>query len=52
VGLECKGEGSWFEARDLGGWELATMSKTSVFQVSRFLLWHKGLCPDIIKLFV
>jgi hypothetical protein len=36
AGLESKGEGSWFQARDLSGWEFATMSKTSVFQVSGF----------------
>ncbi len=47
-GLEIKGEGSWFQARDLSGWEFAPMSKTSVFQVSvSFLLQYKGLCPDI-----
>jgi hypothetical protein len=46
--LESKGEGSWFQARDLSGWEFATMSKTSVFQVSGFfLLQYKGLRPDI-----
>ncbi len=32
-GLESKDEGSWFPARDLTGWEFATMSKTSVLQV-------------------
>jgi hypothetical protein len=26
-GLESKGEGSWFQARDLNGWEFATISK-------------------------
>jgi hypothetical protein len=29
--LESKGEGSWFQARDLSGWGFATMSKTLVF---------------------
>jgi hypothetical protein len=29
-GLESKGEGSWFQARNLSGWEFVTMSKTSV----------------------
>ncbi len=38
-GLESKGEGSWFQARDLRGWEFATMSKTLVFQVSGFFLF-------------
>ncbi len=32
--MENKGEGSSFQARDLSGWEFATMSKTSVFQLS------------------
>ncbi len=51
-GLESKGEGSLFQARDLSGWEFGTMNKTSVFQVSGiFLLQHKGLCPDINYLF-
>ncbi len=36
VGLESKGDGSWFQAEDLTGWEFATMRKTSVFQVSGF----------------
>jgi hypothetical protein len=36
--LESKGEGSWFQARDQSGWGFATMSKTSVFQVSGFFL--------------
>ncbi len=36
MGLEGKSEGSWFQARDLSGWRFATMSKTSVFQVSGF----------------
>ncbi len=28
MGLESKGEGSWFQARELSGWGFATMSKT------------------------
>ncbi len=51
VGLESKGEGSWFQARDLSGWEFAIMSKTSVFQVSGFfplaqgvMLRYKNIC--------
>ncbi len=39
AGLESKGEGSWFQARDLSGWEFATMNKASVFQVSGFFLY-------------
>ncbi len=50
-GLESKGEGSWFQARNLSGWEFVTMSKTSVLQVSWFFLLQqkglKGLRPDI-----
>jgi hypothetical protein len=38
-GLESKGEGSWFQARDQSGWEFATMSKTSAFQVGGFFLF-------------
>ncbi len=46
--MESKGEGSWFQARDLSGWEFAIMSKTSVLQVSGFfLLQHNGLSPEI-----
>ncbi len=40
MGLESKGEGSWFQARDLSVWEFATMSKTSVFQVSGFFYYR------------
>jgi hypothetical protein len=36
VGLGSKGEGSWFQARDLSGWGFTTLIKTSVFQVSGF----------------
>jgi hypothetical protein len=43
VGLKSGGEGSWFQARDLIGWEFATMSKASVFQVSGFLLIAQGV---------
>jgi hypothetical protein len=39
VGLESKAEGRWFQAGDLSRWELTTMSKTSVFQVSRFFFY-------------
>ncbi len=47
-GLESKGNGSWFQARDLSGWEFTTMSKTRVLHVSGFFLFqHKGLRPDI-----
>jgi hypothetical protein len=42
VGLESKGEGSWFQARDLSGCGFATMSKTSVFQVSGFFPLAQG----------
>ncbi len=48
---ESKGEGSWFQARDMSGWEFVTMSKASVFQVSGFLLYMystKGYDPDIL----
>jgi hypothetical protein len=45
VGLERQGKGSWFQARDLSGWEFATMSKTSVFQVSGFFLIAQGVTP-------
>ncbi len=38
MGLESKGEGSWFQERDLSGWEFATISKTSVFQVRGFFI--------------
>ncbi len=47
-GLESKGDGSWFHARDLSGWKFATMNKTLLFQVSGFfLLQQKGLRLDI-----
>ncbi len=36
-GLESKGEGSWFQAVDLTGWEFAAMRKTLVLQVSIFV---------------
>ncbi len=39
VGLESEGEGSWFQAKDLSGWEFATMSKALFFQVSGFFLY-------------
>ncbi len=45
MGLESKGEGSWFQARDLSGWEFATMSKTSVFQVSGLFLLTQEVTP-------
>jgi hypothetical protein len=35
--LESKDECSWFQARDLTGWGFATVSKTSVLQVSGFV---------------
>jgi hypothetical protein len=45
--MESKGEGSWFQAKDLSGSDFAAMSKASVVQVSGFsLLQHKGLYPD------
>ncbi len=44
-GLESKGEGSWFQARDLTGWEFATISKTSVLQVSGFVIHSSGVTP-------
>jgi hypothetical protein len=40
--LESKGEVSWFQARDLSGWEFATVSKISVFQVSGFFPLAQG----------
>jgi hypothetical protein len=49
VSGESKGEGSWFQARDMSGWEFVTMSKASVFQVSGFLLYiTKGYDPDML----
>jgi hypothetical protein len=48
--LESKGEGSWFQARDQNGWGFATMSKTSVFEVSGVFLppLVQGVIPRII----
>jgi hypothetical protein len=39
VSLESKGEGSWFQARDLRGWEFGAISKTLVVQVSGFFFF-------------
>ncbi len=45
-GLESKGEGSWFQAKDLSGREFTTMSKTLVFQVSGFFSFTvQGVMP-------
>ncbi len=46
--MESKGEGSWFQARDLSGWEFAIMSKALVFQVSAFFLMAQGVTPGYI----
>ncbi len=51
MGLESKGEGSWFQAMDLSGWEFAAMSKTSVFHASRFFLIAQGVKPKYYLLF-
>ncbi len=45
--MESKGEGSWFQATDLSGWEFANMSKTSVFRVSGFFIAQGVTVPDI-----
>jgi hypothetical protein len=52
VGLENKGEGSWFQARDLSGQGFTTMSKASVFQVSGgFFPLAQGVTPRYYYLY-
>jgi hypothetical protein len=51
--MESKGEGCWFEARDLSGWEFATMSKTSVLQVSGFFSFNtRGYAQVLLSICV
>ncbi len=57
--MESKGEGSWFQARDLTEWEFTTMSKTSALQVpvSGFIFTAQGgyaqiliVCADVCNI--
>jgi hypothetical protein len=52
VGMESKGEGNWFQARDLSGWEFATMSKTSVFQEIGFFSYSTRCYARILIIYM